>query len=69
MRQNKTREKLKAAARKLAAAGLSVRLGTVSRKGQPYKVVLAGPYQDKAQAAAALAEVRQAGFSGARLSK
>ncbi|OED50055.1 sporulation protein [Rhodobacteraceae bacterium (ex Bugula neritina AB1)] len=59
----------KAAARKLAAAGLSVRLGTVSRKGQPYKVVLAGPYRDTTQAAAALADIRQAGFSGARISK
>ncbi|MEW2915039.1 SPOR domain-containing protein [Leisingera sp. JC11] len=59
----------KAAARKLAASGLTVRLGSVSRKGQPYKVVLAGPYRDKAQAAAALAKVQRAGFSGARLSK
>ncbi|KIC14422.1 SPOR domain-containing protein [Leisingera sp. ANG-DT] len=59
----------KAAARKLASAGLTVRLGTVSRKGQPYKVVLAGPYQGEAQAAAALAKVQRAGFSGARLSK
>ncbi|KIC37142.1 SPOR domain-containing protein [Leisingera sp. ANG-M7] len=59
----------KAAARKLAATGLAVRLGTVSRKGQPYKVVLAGPYQNGGQAAAALAKVQRAGFSGAKLSK
>ncbi|NSY36672.1 SPOR domain-containing protein [Leisingera sp. ANG59] len=58
-----------AAARKLAASGLTVRLGTVSRKGRPYKVVLAGPYRGDAQAAAALAKVQRAGFSGARLSK
>ncbi|MDC0660340.1 SPOR domain-containing protein [Leisingera sp. SS27] len=58
-----------AAARKLAASGLTVRLGTVSRKGQPFKVVLAGPYQDGGQAAEALAKVQRAGFSGARLSK
>ncbi|UWQ77733.1 SPOR domain-containing protein [Leisingera sp. S132] len=59
----------KAAARKLAASGLPVRLGSVSRKGQPYKVVLAGPYQDDGQAATALAKAQRAGFSGARLSK
>ncbi|WP_027244192.1 SPOR domain-containing protein [Leisingera daeponensis] len=59
----------RAAARKLAASGLPVRLGTVSRKGQPYKVVMAGPYRDAGQAAAALAKAQQAGFSGARLSR
>ncbi|WP_323780019.1 SPOR domain-containing protein [Leisingera sp.] len=59
----------KAAARRLAASGLPVRLGTVSRKGQPYKVVLAGPFRHQAKAAAALAKVQKAGFSGAKLSK
>lgn len=59
----------KAAARKLAATGLPVRLGTVSRKGQPYKVVLAGPFRDPGLSSAALAKVRNAGFSGAKLSK
>ncbi|MBY6138715.1 SPOR domain-containing protein [Leisingera daeponensis] len=59
----------KAAARRLASSGLTVRLGTVSRNGQPYKVVLAGPYREHAQAAAALSKVQHAGFSGARLSK
>ena len=59
----------KAAARKLASTGLPVRLGTVSRRGQPYKVVLAGPFQAQGQAAAALTKVQRAGFSGARLSK
>ena len=62
-------EQAKAAARKLAAAGLAVRLGSVSRQGQPYKVVLAGPYRNRAQAADALARVQRAGFSRARLSK
>lgn len=62
-------EHARAAARKLAGSGLPVRLGTVSRKGQPYKVVLAGPYRDSGQAAAALVKVQRAGFSGARLSK
>lgn len=59
----------KAAARRLAAAGLPVRLGTVSRRGQPYKVVLAGPFHAHDQAAAALAKARKAGFAGARISK
>ncbi|UWQ47079.1 SPOR domain-containing protein [Leisingera aquaemixtae] len=62
-------DQARAAARKLAATGLPVRLGTVSRKGQPYKVVMAGPYRDEGQAAAALAKAQQAGFNGARLSK
>ncbi|UWQ84878.1 SPOR domain-containing protein [Leisingera caerulea] len=62
-------EQARAAARKLAGAGLQVRLGTVSRKGRPYKVVLAGPYRNSGQAAAALARVQRAGFSGARLSR
>ena len=48
----------KAAARRLAATGLPVRLGTVSRKGQPYKVVLAGPFHSGEQASAALAKAR-----------
>ena len=59
----------KAAARKLASTGLPVRLGTVSRKGQPYKVVLAGPFLNRNQAAAALAKARSSGFSGAKLSR
>ncbi|KIC08143.1 sporulation protein [Leisingera sp. ANG-M1] len=62
-------DQAKAAARRLAGTGLPVRLGTVSRKGQPYKVVLAGPFSDSGQASAALAKARNAGFSGAKLSK
>jgi len=59
----------RAAARGLAASGLSVRLGSVTRKGQAYKVVLAGPFSDNAAAEAALTSIRAAGYSGARLSK
>ncbi|NRB17206.1 MAG: SPOR domain-containing protein [Rhodobacteraceae bacterium] len=59
----------RAAAQGLAARGLSVRLGSVTRKGQLYKVVLAGPYTDKVAAETALINVRAAGYSGARLSK
>ena len=59
----------RAAAQGLAKSGLSVRLGTVNRKGQQYKVVLAGPYNNHAAAETALSNVRAAGYPGARLSK
>lgn len=59
----------KSAARKLAAAGLPVRLGRLSRGGKAHSVVLAGPFEDQEQARAALAQVQAAGFSGARLSR
>ncbi len=57
------------AAQALAARGLPVRLGNVTRKGQVFKVVLAGPFRVDASAQAALKQVRAAGYSGARLSK
>lgn len=57
------------AAQALAAKGLPVRLGSVSRQGQPYKVVLAGPFPDLGSAQSALAKVRAAGHSRARMSK
>ena len=56
-------------AQTLAAKGLPVRLGTVSRGGEPFKVVLAGPFLDQATAQRALQQVRQAGFAGARISR
>jgi hypothetical protein len=59
----------KAAARKLAASGLPVRLGRLSRGGQSFNVVLAGPFQDPQRAEAALARVREIGFTGAKLSR
>lgn len=57
------------AAQALAASGLPVQLGNVTRKGQVFKVVLAGPFRVDATAQAALKQVRAAGYSGARLSK
>lgn len=57
------------AAQSLAAKGLPVRLGSVSRQGQPYKVVLAGPFPDLSSAQSALVKVRAAGHSRARMSK
>ncbi|MGR3759787.1 SPOR domain-containing protein [Roseobacteraceae bacterium NS-SX3] len=61
--------KARAAARKLQARGLPVRLGTLTRGGQAYQVVLAGPFTAAGPAEAALASVKSAGFAGARLSK
>ncbi|MCD9147477.1 SPOR domain-containing protein [Pseudophaeobacter flagellatus] len=57
------------AAQALAATGLPVRLGALSRKGVPYKVVLAGPFHDSTRAEQALNRVRAAGYRGARLSR
>lgn len=59
----------RAEAQKLAALGLPVRLGHLKRGGAAYKVVLAGPFTGGAKAEAALAKVRGAGYSGARLSR
>lgn len=61
-------EQAQAEARKLAALGLPVRLGHLTRSGTVYKVVLAGPFTGSA-AEDALAKVRGAGYGGARLSK
>lgn len=49
--------------------GLTVRLGTLTRKGKTYRVVMAGPYTTDAGASSAMSKVRGAGYSGARLSK
>ncbi|SCZ54954.1 Sporulation related domain-containing protein [Epibacterium ulvae] len=57
-----------AALQRVRGAGLPARLGRVTRNGQSYKVVLAGPFQSKDRAQDALNRVRGAGFSGARMS-
>ncbi len=63
-------EAARAAAQVLARrTGLPVRLGTVTRKGQSYKVVLAGPFAQAGAGEAALVAVRGAGYPKARLSK
>lgn len=49
--------------------GLTVRLGTLTRKGKTYRVVMAGPYTTDASANSAMSKVRGAGYSGARFSK
>ena len=56
-------------AKSLAGRGLPMRLGTVTRSGKAYRVVLAGPFTSPDQANAALVTVRNAGFSTARISK
>jgi cell division protein FtsN len=58
-----------AAAKKLSALGLPVRLGNLTRGGTLYKVVLAGPFTVSGNAEQALTRVRRAGYGGARLSK
>ncbi len=50
-----------------AATGLEMRLGTVTRNGQTYQVVLSGPFAFGAEQA--LQRIKAAGFSAARLSK
>lgn len=57
------------AAKELTAAGLPVRMGHVTRKGQVMKVVLVGPLRGDQAARAALTAVQKKGFSAARLSK
>ncbi|WP_083098353.1 SPOR domain-containing protein [Pseudophaeobacter leonis] len=59
----------KQAAQALAAHGVPVRLGSLSRQGVPFKVVLAGPFGDLNGAQAALSTVRAAGYPGARISR
>lgn len=57
------------AAQQLARRGVSTRLGTVTRSGRAYRVVMAGPFNSSSQATAALNTVRSAGFSKARISR
>ena len=57
------------AAQALAQSGMPVRLGSVSRKGLPHKVVLAGPFASDSAARQALAQVQAAGYRGARISR
>ena len=54
-------------AQRLKAAGLPVRIGSVTRKGKPLQLVVAGPFPSDAQASRALSTVRAQGFSDAYL--
>lgn len=53
----------------LARGGLPMRLGTLTRGGKSYRVVLAGPFGDAQAAQSALSQLHGAGYSGARLGK
>ncbi len=57
------------AAQRLSTQGLPVRMGRLTRQGQVYKVVLAGPFFGAEDAQIALSKVQGAGFARARLSK
>ncbi len=55
------------AAQRLAGSGLSARLGTMTRGGTQYSLVLSGPYSSQGALNGALAQVRRAGFGNATL--
>ncbi|MFC3615702.1 SPOR domain-containing protein [Lutimaribacter marinistellae] len=57
------------AAKALAGQGLPVRLGTIKRRSGDVRVVLAGPYSDRDQAASTLNRLRAAGYGGASLTR
>lgn len=54
-------------ARRVKALGLPVRVGKVTKGGQTYRMVLAGPFASTAQAQSALHKARSAGYNNARL--
>ena len=62
-----SRAQAERAARRLAGAGLPARLGSMTRGGTKYSLVLSGPYADGGAARAALSRVQGAGFGNARL--
>lgn len=57
----------KRTAQQMANSGMPARMGKVTRNGQSYTLVLAGPFDTQAQLDAGLARVRNMGFSGATL--
>lgn len=59
----------KRAARSLAQKGLPAKTGTLNRNGQPYTLVVAGPFRTQAQLQSALSQARAAGYGGAKLRK
>ncbi|MGH1444416.1 MAG: SPOR domain-containing protein [Cognatishimia sp.] len=54
-------------ARRVKALGLPVRVGKVTKGGQTYRMVLAGPFASTAQAQSALNKARSAGYNNARI--
>ena len=57
------RAEAKRAAQRVARAGLPARLGKLTRGGNSYSLVLAGPFRTQAELTAAMARVRGAGFN------
>ncbi|MFX0546903.1 SPOR domain-containing protein [Roseovarius sp. S1116L3] len=62
-----TRAQAQRAAQRLAGAGLPARLGSMTRGGTQYSLLLSGPYASAEAAQGALARARGAGFGNARL--
>ncbi|MFU1478936.1 SPOR domain-containing protein [Roseovarius sp. C7] len=62
-----SRDAAKQAARQVVLSGEQARLGTLTKGGQSYAIVLAGPYTDKARLSTALGRIRNAGFSNAKV--
>ena len=64
-----TRAQAAQAAQRLARTGVTTRLGSLTKGGKQYSLVLAGPFQTQGQLNGALAKARAAGFGNARLRK
>ena len=64
-----TRAQAASAAQRLARTGVTTRLGTLTKGGKSYSLVLAGPFRTQSQLDSALATARAAGFGNARLRK
>lgn len=54
-----------AAAQRLIGLGMTARMGTITRNGQVFKVVVAGPFGSATDLQSALAAARRSGFSDA----
>lgn len=62
-----SRDAAKEAARQVVLSGEQARLGTLTKGGQSYAIVLAGPYTDQARLSTALTRIRNAGFGNAKV--
>ncbi len=62
-----TRAQAQQVAQRLAASGLPMHLGLMTKGGTQYSLVLSGPYSSQSALDRALAQVRRAGFSNATL--
>ncbi len=62
-----SRAQAQQAAQRLAGAGLPARLGSMTRSGKQYSLLLSGPFASAQAAQGALVRVRDAGFGNARL--